>query len=150
MTDFSHWSDCAIYNAPALSTGPCDCGGLDLAAYARYRDVTALIPNPRGLTEFLSDEATARFVQTEQLPTDVLPADTATADLPSAHDRIAVSGRANGVDFDQSAIAVVLEGEAPTGIQSVTSNVPPHKQSPDSASGGVIAPKTRHGRGDAA
>ena len=26
--DPAHWSDCAVYNAPALPVGPCDCGGL--------------------------------------------------------------------------------------------------------------------------
>ncbi len=24
-----HWSDCAVYNEPALPAGPCDCGGFD-------------------------------------------------------------------------------------------------------------------------
>ena len=24
-----HWSDCAIYNEPAMEAGPCDCGGYD-------------------------------------------------------------------------------------------------------------------------
>jgi len=23
-----HWSDCAIYNAPAMEPGPCDCGAI--------------------------------------------------------------------------------------------------------------------------
>lgn len=29
--DPAHWSDCAVYNAPALPVGPCDCGGLKSA-----------------------------------------------------------------------------------------------------------------------
>lgn len=27
MSKAQHWSDCAIYNAPALEPGECDCGG---------------------------------------------------------------------------------------------------------------------------
>jgi hypothetical protein len=48
-----HWSDCAIYNAPAYEPGPCDCGGLDLAAYERYRRETGLMPTADGLSAFL-------------------------------------------------------------------------------------------------
>lgn len=28
QTAIRHWSDCAVYNAPALPVGPCDCGGI--------------------------------------------------------------------------------------------------------------------------
>jgi len=36
----AHWSDCALYNEPALSAGPCDCGGFTpekAPASSRYR-----------------------------------------------------------------------------------------------------------------
>lgn len=72
-----HWSDCAVNNEPAYPAGPCNCGGLDLAAYDRYRRVTGLIPDPGSLARFVRDEAANGLVEPEQLPSDSLAADAA-------------------------------------------------------------------------
>lgn len=36
-----HWSDCAVFNGPALPSGACDCGGLKLAEDADHNLVVA-------------------------------------------------------------------------------------------------------------
>jgi hypothetical protein len=141
MTERGHWSDCAIYNAPALPVGPCNCGGLDLTAYGRYRAVTSLIPTPRSLAAFLSDEAATRLIEPEKLPTDTFAADTSSADLPSPHDGVAILGGADSMNLNETGKSVVSEFQTATGIQCVTSDVPPHKPAPESLSGAFIASK---------
>jgi hypothetical protein len=103
-----------------------------LAAYDRYRRITALIPTSWSLAEFVDNVATARFVETKQLPTNAFPADAATADLPSPHDGIPILGCANSMDLNETGKPVVSECQTATGIQSITSDVPPHKSSPES------------------
>jgi hypothetical protein len=97
-----HWSDCAVYNAPAKPKGKCDCGGLDLAAYDAYRLVTSDIPTPRSLRDFAGQAKAPRLVEPHKLPSGALPANAATADLPDPHDRVAIVGSANGMDFDNA------------------------------------------------
>jgi len=63
--DTGHWSSCAIYNEPALPPGPCDCGGLDLAAYDRYRRVVGVVPTPGSLAAFVNEGVVPSFVETE-------------------------------------------------------------------------------------
>ena len=134
-TKLGHWSDCAVYNAPADLPGPCDCGGLDLAAYERYVLITSLIPCPRSLARFVEHGILPSAVETEQSPRQSLSALAPTADLPSPHNGIAVGGGSNGVDLNNAGIAAVSDGKALSGVQSITSNVPPHTNPPDSVSG---------------
>ena len=49
----SHWSDCAIYNEPAYPTGPCNCGGLDLAEDASHSVVVPLAPLANSLEDLI-------------------------------------------------------------------------------------------------
>jgi hypothetical protein len=67
-----HWSDCAVHRAPAYEPGPCNCGGLDLAAYERYVAVTALIPTPGSLAAFIANGELPSLVETEQAPLAVI------------------------------------------------------------------------------
>lgn len=97
-----HWSHCATNKEPAYPAGPCDCGGLDLAAYERYRRVTSLIPDPGSLAAFMIDEAAARLIEPEQLPSGPFSADASAADLPSAHDGVAVFRGPNSVDLNDA------------------------------------------------
>ena len=60
-----HWSDCSVYNAPALPTGDCDCGGLNLADNSSHGLVAPLVPVARSAA-----------MNTEQ-PWPALPADIA-------------------------------------------------------------------------
>lgn len=97
-----HWSDCATNNEPAYPAGPCDCGGLDLAAYERYRRITSLIPTPGSLAAFMVDEAAACLVEPEQLPSGPLSADAPATDLPATHDGVAVFRGPDGVDLNDA------------------------------------------------
>lgn len=127
-----HWSDCAIYNAPAFEPGPCDCGGLDLATYDRYVAVTSLVPTPGSLAEFVCNGEMPSLVETHQLPTSVLATDTPPTDLPNAHDRLVSRTGSDSVDFDNTGKAVIGDRKALTSLQRITSNVPPHSANSDS------------------
>ena len=129
-----HWSDCSVNNAPAYEPGPCDCGGLDLAAYDRYVRITALIPTPRGLALFIKDGVLPCAVETEQSPGTGITAPGPSANLPCPHEGGAVFGSPHGVDFDNAAITSVSDVEPLTGLKRLTSNVPPHKPLPESPS----------------
>lgn len=96
-----HWSDCAVYNEPAYPKGPCNCGGLDLAAYEAYRRVSAFIPSPRTLAVFIRDGVGPSLVEAEQSEIR-LEAGFSAVDLPSPHDGVSSSGSANGVNFDDA------------------------------------------------
>lgn len=126
-----HWSDCALHNEPAYAAGPCDCGGLDLAAYDRYLAITSRIPSPRSLADFVCDGVAPSLVEPEhsELRDE---ARLRTSDLPGAHDRIAVLGGAHGMDFDEPSISVVGDRKALARRQRLTGNVPPHQHPPES------------------
>jgi len=49
-----HWSDCAVYNAPAYEPEPCNCGALDAAADRAYNLVNK-IREHNGWTHLRSD-----------------------------------------------------------------------------------------------
>ena len=104
-----HWSDCAIYNGPALEPGPCDCGGLELTEDADHNFVPTLVATPRGLGPFFGDRGTSGFIKPQELPADPLIADATAANLPNAHDGIAVFGEADRVDLNDSEIAVISQ-----------------------------------------
>lgn len=104
-----HWSDCAIYNAPALPTGPCDCGGLELALDSVHDLIPALVSGSRGEGLLLCNESPGRFVQPQQLPSDGFVADAAAGNLPNPHNLMPLFGDANGMDLNITGIAVVLK-----------------------------------------
>ena len=61
----THWSDCAVYNAPALPVGECDCG-----AIANSKSVCSLLYHETyiravDLKMFLREFALIRFRQLE-------------------------------------------------------------------------------------
>ena len=132
--DYGHWSDCALHNAPAFPAEPCDCGGLDLAAYDRYRAVTGFIPTPWGLARFIEDGELPRSVHSEDAPGNGIPAVAAASDLPTTHNGIPGGAGAYRVDLNNTSEPTVGNRKAFTGSQSVTSDVPPHAISPDSSS----------------
>jgi len=135
-----HWSDCAVYNEPAYPAGPCNCGGLDLAAYDLYRRVTSLVPTPGSLRAFIGEAVSPSFVEAQELPTCPLATSAPTADLPNAHDGVAVVRGANGVDLNDARVAVIGDGKTLPGAQGLTSNMPPHNDSPDSIARGDSTP----------
>jgi hypothetical protein len=143
LQNIGHWSDCAVYNAPACLPGPCNCGGLDLAAYERYRLVTALIPSSGSLARFISDGVLPSAVQAEQPPANGVPALAAAPDLVSPHDGVALGRGSNCVDLNNASVTPVSDREAFPSAQSITSNVPPHIDPPDSVSGDRSTAKGR-------
>src|SRR3954453_8826170 len=67
-----HGSDCAVNHGPALPAGPCDCGGLDLAAYGLERFSVAHIPSTGRLGFFIDLDGRDGFVEVHELPPDRL------------------------------------------------------------------------------
>jgi hypothetical protein len=123
-----HWSSCAIYNEPAYQPEGCDCGGLDPAAYIRYRRIFGVVPDPGSLRSFVEDGELPSLIEAEQLPRLSSPASTASSNLECAQERRSVIGSADDVGFDDSCKAVVGEREALSALQSLTSNLPPHAE----------------------
>ena len=105
-----HWSDCAVYNAPAYEPGLCDCGGLDLAAYERYVLVTSLIPSPGGMARFIEDGVLPSAVEPKKPPRRGVAALATTTDLPRPHDRVAIGGSSGGMDLNNAGITPVGDG----------------------------------------
>lgn len=130
MTD-GHWSDCAVHRAPAYPVGGCTCGGLDLAAYARYVAITASIPTPGSLAAFASHGIVPSLVEAEEAPAPVSTRLGATG-LPGPHDGIAVSGRSDSMNLDRSDMPIITDFQANTPLQSITRDMPPHNSSPES------------------
>ena len=133
--DNGHWSDCALYNAPAFEPGPCDCGGLDLAAYDRYVAVASLIPTPGSLAEFVQHGILPRSVKAEESPVRGIAASASSADLPSAHDGVSVFGDPRRVDLNDASEAPVGDSEPLPSAKGLTRDVPPHNQPPESLEG---------------
>lgn len=104
-----HYSDCAIYNEPALPRGECDCGGLELAHDASHDTVVSTIAGARSCGGNIGDVGSSGLIQPQKLPTDGLIADAATTCLPDAHNRISVLGEADGVDLDTTEVSVVAK-----------------------------------------
>lgn len=96
-----HWSDCATNNEPAYPVGPCTCGGLDPAAYDRYRVVMGVVPTPGRLAAFLGDSIIPSFVESEKTPAAVATGFGAT-DLPATHHRITGGREADGMDLNDA------------------------------------------------
>jgi hypothetical protein len=95
-----HWSDCAIYNAPALPTGPCDCGGLELALDSAHDLIPALIAGARPKGPLFCNGGSGRLIQAQQLPAEGLITDTAASDLPNTHNGVVLLSDANGVNLN--------------------------------------------------
>lgn len=130
MSRRGHWCDCAIYSAPACEPGPCDCGGLDLAAYARYMAVTALIPTPGSLARFVEDGVLPSAIQTEKTPRLAGAALASAPDLIGPHDGRALLSRTDSVDLNDAGVSAVGDRKPFTRPQRVARNVPPHKDPP--------------------
>lgn len=130
MSRRGHWSDSALHSAPAYKAGPCDCGGLDLAAYARYVAITALVPTPGSLACFVEDGILPCSVEAEQAPPFGASTSASTPDLKGSHDGGAVLGRSDGMDFDNAGMTTIGDRKPLTAVQSIARNVPPHKTSP--------------------
>lgn len=125
-----HWSDCAVHNEPALPVGGCDCGGLDLTAYDRYRAVTSLIPTPGSLARFIQDGVVPSPIKVENAPRRGIATLAPTPNLPGTHNGIASGAGPDRVDLHDTRETVVGDRKPLSGGECVTGNMPPHKKSP--------------------
>ena len=128
--ELGHWSDCSVHNEPAYSARPCDCGGLDLAAYEGYMTVFSLVPTPRRLARFVRGIESPCAIEPEQSELG-REAGFGTVPLPSPHHGVSVLGSSHGMDLDQSGVPVIADGKAPAGLQRVAGDMPPHSPSPN-------------------
>ena len=113
----SHWSDCAVYNEPAMPNRECDCGGLELPEDAAHTPVVLRVALPGRVGDFLREVHGKGLVQNHHLPADRLVAYAAAPDLIDAHAGV-VSGRnTDRMNFDNTLEAIVLKPEADARIE---------------------------------
>jgi hypothetical protein len=122
-----HVSDCSIHEG-----GECDCGELDLTAYAPHSFVPTFIAVTGRFGFFVDHMGADCFVEPEQLPAGTLIAIAAAANLPDAHDFVAFCGISDGVDFDNTRPSIVAQLKALTIAKGVTSLALPHLSTPNS------------------
>jgi len=102
-----HVSDCSIHHDEC-----CDCGGLDLAAYDAHHFVATCIPSTGRFGFFVDHMGRECFVEPEQLPPLTLATIAAAADLPDAHDVVAVLRNPDSMDFDNARISIISKLKA--------------------------------------
>lgn len=134
-----HWSDCTIYNEPAYPAGPCDCGGLDLAAYRFDMAVVAPVPRTGREADVLGDRIAPSFIETEE--TEAFGrTDLGRTDLEGPDERVAITGCTNRVNLDQPRMPVIRDRQAFLLAERLAGHMPPHDDSPESM-------MNRHSRG---
>lgn len=102
-----HVSDCSVHHGEC-----CDCGGLDLAAYGAHHFVPTRIPSTGRFGFFVDHMGRECFIEPEQLPPLTLAAIAAAADLPDAHDAVAVLRNPDSMDFDNARISIISKLKA--------------------------------------
>ena len=113
----SHWSDCAVYNEPAMPSRECDCGGLELSVDDAHAAVVLRISLPGALGDFLRNMHRESLVERHHFPADRLSADAAAAYLKDAHARVSGRRDADRMYLDDAGKSVVSKFEASAGIQ---------------------------------
>lgn len=102
-----HYSDCAIWNEPALPRGECDCGGLKLTGDANHDLVIASVARSRRGGNDIGDMSAGSFVEPQELPADGLIADTPTPGLPDTHNSVPLPSGTDGVNFNSPKVPVI-------------------------------------------
>ena len=83
--------------------------GLEFDDDAVHVPVAALVPRTGTEGWIGADISVEPLVETHQLPPDTLRFDAAAADLPAAHQRVAIPVVAESVHLDETAVAVVAK-----------------------------------------
>ena len=107
-----HWSDCAVNNGAAMPTGPCDCGGLELADDVLEPFVVPLVPASRSSGTFIEDHRADCLLQQEHLPSDGLVVNATPAHLPNPSGVVIGGIDSAGVNLDDSRKSMVTQFEA--------------------------------------
>ena len=131
MDCLMHVSDCAIYDGG----NHCDCGELDLASYESHCFVPTFIAATGCFGFFVDHMGRECFVEPEQLPTDTLAALASAANLPSAHNIVAILGGSDRMNLDDARKAVISEFQSLTRLQCATGDRGMHHRSPSKADG---------------
>jgi hypothetical protein len=97
--------DVPLYrDEPKLSAGASELAGNQLHLF-----VACLVIGTRSKRLLICHDGTIGFVNPQKLPPDWFFVVSATANLPGSHDRVVFLGETDGMNFDQSRIAIVLE-----------------------------------------
>jgi hypothetical protein len=107
----THWSSCAVHNAPALPVGPCDCGGLELTSDGDDDGITRIITRAGSQRPLVCDDGAGGFVQTQQFPADRFIAGAAAGNLPDSHDGIVILREADRMNLDIPDVAIVRKAQ---------------------------------------
>ncbi len=134
----THWSDCAIYSAPALPAAECDCGGLELADDALNSSVSPFVALPGSGGQLIEQDEANCLVEPEKLPADRFVTDATAADLPNAHCGMAFLGPAASVDLDNTHVPVVSDLKAVAALESLASDGSMHPSIPLREFGNLI------------
>lgn len=118
----NHWSDCAIYNAPALPIGPCDCHYLDFAIDDFHGRITAFVVGTGSVRLLVRHMGREGFVEPQQLEPNRLATIAATANLPNAHDLITILGHPDSMNLYDAREAVIAQLKALFRLESRTSD----------------------------
>jgi len=110
----------------ALPIGPLRLRGLQLATDRLHHPITGHVIGARREGSLVCNPSTGSFVQSQQLPTDGLVADSPAADLPNPHDGMIILGESNRVDFNATGEAVVLKLKDMTRSERFTGSLDQH------------------------
>ena len=113
-----HVSDCSSHH-----DGNCDCTGLDLAFDDGHSFVAAFVPVTGCFGFFIDYMGGECFIEPHVLPALTFVALASTANLPDAHDIIAVLRKPDSMDFDNAREAIIAKLKAKTLREGVTSGV---------------------------
>jgi hypothetical protein len=105
-----------------------------LAAYPLHNWVTAFVPATGRFGFLIGNVGRECFIEPEELPAGSLAAIAAAANLPDAHNFVAVLGRSDSMDFDNAREAVISQLQAKTISEGVTSGLCVQWRVPNSTS----------------
>jgi len=99
-----------ITNAAALKSWISGGSGTsELASNQLHLFVACLVIGTGRKRLLIGDDGTIGFVNPQKLPSDWFFVVVAAANLPGTHDGVVFPGKTDGMNFDQSRIAIILE-----------------------------------------
>lgn len=113
-----HVSDCSFNNG-----GTCDCCNLDLAFDVLDSFVATFVPVTGRFGFFVDYMGGESFIEPHVLPALTLAAIATAANLPDAHDLVAVAGQPDSVNFNDAREAVISKLKAKTSAEGIASGL---------------------------
>lgn len=118
-----HSSDCAVNDGPAFLPGPCDCG-LDLSVDYSELFRPLFVFGARGLRWDIRQRNIEAFIEAEETPVGDGRRIALTVYLPDAHGWPECGRSSNSVDFNDSVLAVVSQGETFSAAEGLDCQLP--------------------------